>query len=171
MYEAGKINVKGVDYNVFTEDNGDWVTHIPGSHEKVTSTTKGGLADAIRRATRKAQLRVEVPFTQLETSDDAKVRHGVATGIHAGTRNVLVTWDDGAKVQITGYSGTTVPRLSNEETAQYEDILRRYREAGRQKYAFEQAHKWPGSKYGSGLASAVRDAAERALAGEEAASE
>jgi hypothetical protein len=140
-HEAGKVTIKGVDYDVTVDDSGDWHALVIGN--RVTAGSKDALRTAITRETRKATASISVPFVSLN-NQDATVRRGNATGIHGSNRNVLVRWaDTGEADQVRGYTDTDtiIDDLTDAELSMWQERRRAYLETARWFFAFEKEHR------------------------------
>jgi hypothetical protein len=148
-YPAGNIEVRGEQIPVQVTDRGYW-TATNGDGTTHSSSTKDELYKLMMRATVRKTVKVEVPFVTLEGSKWAKpgdprhVRLGTATGIHQGTRDILVTWHDDRR-ETKGTTGrhvtATLQPLSAEEGAEWVRLDLEARRARTALGAFEEAHK------------------------------
>lgn len=163
-YEAGSITVKGVKYQVSVDEDGTWSAYVNNGNTRVTGATKEALAKAVSRETRKAVTKVAVPFVQLGGARP-EGRRGVATGLHSRSGNILVRWSNGTSEQIRswGNSGTVLTgELTDEEIKNWSRLRSEYTALSRQLFQFENEHKID-------LPKAVRQALDKAVAGEEPA--
>jgi hypothetical protein len=114
IYPAGQINISGHDYPIEVNERGTWA--CPSL--RIEAATRNGLEEKAKRATAKAKVKVEVPFTALQqTYGSATLRDYTATGLHAGTGNVMIRDNKtGKSSQLPGYHyGKTLRRLADEE--------------------------------------------------------
>jgi hypothetical protein len=151
-YPAGQVTVKGAGFEVWTDDDGTW--HAVLGDVVIDGDTKKGLAQAIGRAIRAADTTVAVPFLAQTSNPDhrtVRVRSGIATGIHAGNRSILVTWDTGEKVQLSRVGSEKYLNAATADPVEWKRLADEYLAASRAVYAYEQAHKF-------GLAEAVQAA-------------
>lgn len=121
-YRAGNIKHAGEWFKFRVDDDGNWLTEMDGRDLK--HLTRAALLAEIDRLMRIRKKAVNIPFTNVENKNNGyiKLKHGVVTGVHAGTGNLLVAWDDGSNGQITAGAFTEVlQRL----TAREEDELAR----------------------------------------------
>jgi hypothetical protein len=154
MHEAGELTVKGVKYQISVGDDGSWNAWVGG--EQVTAESRSDLERAIARQTRKATAKIAVPFSQV--GRDARIRDGVATGIHSRNRTVLVRWDNGETEQLSNYAGEkTLTGLTDEEKAEWSAHRQAQIETAQWLYRFEKDHEIK-------LSVAVREALEKAVA-------
>lgn len=141
-YPAGTLTVRGTTIEIFTDDDGQWLAYPGGG--KVTAGSRDGLKAALGRHLRSAAAKVAVPFYGMTSprpgQGPARPRKGTATGIHSGSHNVLVTWEDGEKSQIGSY-GSEKYLSGDIDPAEWARLADAYLEASRAVYAFEQAHK------------------------------
>lgn len=121
-YKTGVIKHAGAWFKLRVNDEGDWLTEMDGRDLK--QPTRAKLLADIDRMMRLKKKAVNIPFTKVESKNNGHVtlKHGVVTGVHAGTGNLLVSWDDGTNGQLTvGYGSEVMRRLSLDE----ESALRR----------------------------------------------
>ena len=113
------INVKDGTYEVTLRPDGTFVTTV--RDKEVTSTSHKGLAAKVRKIVSDTPRQVEVPFSDVNGS---RVCHGVATGIHAKDRRLLVRWDSGDCSQIGLYLVRDfVRRLTPEEESYLKGLM------------------------------------------------
>lgn len=104
-YAAGSIEKNGVEVDLFVDDEGRWLAEVAGKNLVFPARDK--LVDAIGRATKRVSAKVEIAFFKVTSHNgNVRIREGVATGIHSGNGNLLVTWKSGnVKEQIrTGFA-------------------------------------------------------------------
>ena len=146
-----QVTAAGKDYPVdVDEESGVFSIYMGGDHGHIRADS---LAELTRKA-RKIKAKFELPFSRV-TQD--RVEHGTVTGLHATNGNLLVKWASGKTEQIPAYSGYTngsMPRLTDEETAEAERLLKARNEAVRALDAFVRPRQ-----YGS-----LKDAAKAAQA-------
>lgn len=122
-YRAGNVKHAGEWFKLRVDDDGNWLAEVDGRDLK--HPTRAKLLSDIERVMRLRKKAVHLPVTVMESKSNGhlKVKHGVVTGIHAGTGNLMVAWDIGGAGQLTiGYgSGDVLRRL----TASEEDELAR----------------------------------------------
>jgi hypothetical protein len=121
-YKAGIIKHAGAWFKLRVNDEGDWLTEFDGRDLK--QPTRAKLLADIERVMRLKKKAVNIPFTKVESKNNGYItlKHGVVTGVHAGTGNLLVSWDDGTNGQLAvGYGSEVMRRLLPHE----EDELRR----------------------------------------------
>jgi len=136
--EVHPIRVRGQKYTVQLDEGGVFHAYSDAGIEAATSETRRGLLDALTKQTKVAAATVSVPITRLA---DGKARHGVATGIHASTRNILVRWDDGEREQLRSVRTDILGGMTADEGAEWASLVEAQNAAGRAIYAFRQAHK------------------------------
>lgn len=130
-YKAGNIKHAGVWLKLRVNDDGDWLTEVVGREIKQPSRKK--LLDEASRLLRLEKKAVNIPFTKVESKNNGYVtlKHGVVTGIHSGTGNLLVAWDDGTNGQLTvGFSADVLQRLSVEDEEKLKRLTRDAYHAG-----------------------------------------
>jgi hypothetical protein len=110
-------------------DRGIFQARVDGNEYRESSYE--GLRDHLMRATRRAAVKVAVPFTQILpgrfSGSQPVVRHGVATGIHAARNVALVRWEDGRAGEVK--SLTVMRRLNDVEAADYLALMQAANEA------------------------------------------
>lgn len=133
MRTAIQVQAAGQEYPVdVDEETGIFSIYMGGDHGHIRADS---LAELTRKA-RKIKAKFELPFSRV--SND-RVDHGKVTGLHATNGNLLVKWDTGKSEQIPAYSGYTsgsMPRLTDEETAEVEALLKARNDAARALDAF-----------------------------------
>jgi len=131
-YPAGEISRAGEKIRLRVDDGGNWLATTVGRDLK--APTRDKLITEIERALRLVKKAVHVPFTHVESKNNGYVtlKHGVATGIHSGTGNLLVAWDDGSNGQLnTGGTFTDVlRRLTKSEESELRDLAKTAYESG-----------------------------------------
>lgn len=116
-YKAGVIKHAGAWFKLRVNDDGDWLTEVDGRDLK--QPTRAKLVADIDRVMRVKKKAVNIPITVVESKNNGylKVKHGVVTGIHSGTGNLMIAWDSVSgggngqlTVSTTGYSSDEVLR-------------------------------------------------------------
>jgi hypothetical protein len=113
-YKAGNIKRNGEWFKLRVDDGGNWLADAAGRTLK--HPTRAKLITDIDRVMRLEKKAVHIPVTVVEGKNNGylKLKHGVVTGIHAGTGNLTVAWDIGGNGQLTisatGYSTDDVLR-------------------------------------------------------------
>ena len=118
-----RITHGGKTYEVeLNDENGSFRVWTGETHISAPS-----YAD-LERKIRKLKTRFELPFTAV-TADG--VMDGTVTGFHAINGNMLVKWADGSHEQMPGYSydASSMPRLSDEDTAKAKQLVQARNEA------------------------------------------
>lgn len=114
--------------------------------KEVTAPTLAELRDKLTALTKRRAVKVSIPFGQLTQygygqTRRLRFRRGRLTGIHAGTDNLLVKWDDnGGTDQLTRSGGVAYRELTG---AQVDELLRltdAVESAQRELRAFDDAH-------------------------------
>ena len=159
LYLAAPLTIKGVDFEVFTDAEGAWLTRFNGMG--ITAATRGELAAAVEQVMPKTA-KVAVPFVALLGSgNDQQSRRGTAYGIHGGNGHVLVTWDDGTKGQLSSLITTTQQMLdADADPDEWNRLHAAYVEAAQARYRYQTAHQFD-------LRRKVSEAIRAALAGDE----
>lgn len=116
-YPAGAISRAGEKFPLKVDDEGNWLAKAAGRDLK--QPTRAKLVADIERTMRLEKKVVHIPITVMESKNNGYVtlKHGVVTGVHSGSGNILVAWDGGGNGQIAGYGSDVMSRLSDEEEA------------------------------------------------------
>ncbi len=136
------MEVRGVSYDVFVGEDGKFRADpgLPG--EEVpwpSSDTLEGLRKTLLEKSRRRQAKVSVPFVGVQyptTKPVPEIRKGVATGFHASTGKILVTWAGGKSEQYDPFRDTFRP-LSDEEKQEFLRLEGEYRKAREKWEAFK----------------------------------
>lgn len=137
-YRAGNVKHAGEWFKFRVDDDGNWLAEVDGRDLK--HPTRAALLKDIERVMRLKKKLVNIPITVVESKANGyiKLKHGVVTGIHAGTGNLMVSWDIGGTGQLTiGYTSEDVLRRltpgeedelarATKEAAEASDYLRNY---------------------------------------------
>lgn len=124
-YSAGNIKHAGEWLKLRVNDDGDWLTKVDG--QEIKQPTRQKLLAEASRILRLKKKAVNIPFTRMESKNNGYVtlKHGVVTGIHSGTGNLLVAWDDGTNGQLTvGFSSDVMQRLTPAEEERLTRLVR-----------------------------------------------
>jgi hypothetical protein len=122
--------IRGQLVEIWVNSIGQFQATLDGGATMLSATTREGLITQLKARLREASVQVEVPFTRL--SQHGEVRHGIATGIHGGNQNVLVTWDDtGKKEQWDGrdYGYSYLVRLRPQQALHLQQLQEAQRQA------------------------------------------
>lgn len=137
--EVHPIEVRGQTYTVHLDQNGTFRAYDDAGIEAATSDTRQGLLETLTKATRRASGAVSVPITVLV---NGQPRHGEATGIHATNHNILVRWADGERGRISMIRDRELlGGMTEEEGQTWLRLIEAVNAAGRDIYAFREAHK------------------------------
>lgn len=154
-YGAGIIRRAGEDIGLRVDDDGNWLALA--ANRDLKAPTRASLITEIERALRLEKKAVHIPITMVESKSNGylRLKHGVVTGIHGGTGNLIISWDGGGTGQIAVGSSTDVLRRLTEEEEQH--LVKLTREAHRigdelRNYT-NQRHVYKGTK---GLADQVQ---------------
>ena len=116
-YPVGALSRAGERIPLFVNDDGSWLAKAAG--RDLEQPTRPKLVAEIDRMLRLEKKAVHIPITVVgdRRNGYAKVNHGVVTGLHAGTGNLMVAWDSGSTGQlVVGGHGTEVlQRLTPDE--------------------------------------------------------
>jgi hypothetical protein len=105
------VEVRGKDYPVELHPDGSFRARV--GDRGVSAESLEALRTKLLDATRRQKMKIAVPFTMVLHGE---ARDGTATGTHAATGRVLVTWADGVKEQYQSYGTADVlRRLTPEE--------------------------------------------------------
>jgi hypothetical protein len=145
-YPAGQVEKNGQTVDIHVTEFGNWGAKVASN--VLSAETKAKLIDKIATATKQAVVKVAVAFTELGVSGGgygypAKpyARSGTATGFHAANGNILVTWSDGSRTQLTEHLLRVAP-LAQEERVEYVQLAKAEQEARRALHAWEAAHRF-----------------------------
>ena len=142
-YPAGTIIVCGIATEIFTDDDGRWVAYPDGA--RVEAGTRDDLKTALGRQLRPAAAQVAVPFMILVSpacrGQDVTIRRGTGTGLHRRTGNVLVTWEDGEKGQISDLGAAEKCLDAGTDPAEWLRLVHEHARVSRELRAFEQARR------------------------------
>lgn len=131
-YSAGVITRAGEKIALRVDDDGNWLATVAGRDLK--HQTRAKLVTDIERVLRLEKKAVHIPLTVVESKNGGylKLKHGVVTGIHSGTGNLTVVWDNGGTGQLTvGYSSDDVlRRLTASEEGELARATKEAYEAG-----------------------------------------
>jgi hypothetical protein len=130
-YPVGEVSRAGHTVELRVDDGGNWLATVAGRELK--HQTRANLISDIDRALRLEKKAVHIAFTYMESKNNGyvKLRHGVATGFHSGTGNLLIAWDDGSNGQMTvGSSADVLQRLSAEDEKKLAELTKTAYEAG-----------------------------------------
>lgn len=134
-YKAGNIKRGGEWFKLRVDDDGNWLTEAAG--RTLRQPTRAKLIADIDRVLRLEKRAVHIPITVVENKSNGHLRlkHGVVTGIHAGTGNLMISWDIGGNGQLTisttGYStDDALRRLTPSEEDELTRAVKEAYEAG-----------------------------------------
>jgi len=105
------------------------------------SETWKGLESKVAKATKRVTKKVAVPFTRVSLGE---FRDGTATGLHSANGNVLVTWSNGTREQMTrtfGYRPETFHPLSDADRSQLVRLRKEFEAARDALDAWEDVHR------------------------------
>lgn len=119
--EVQPIEVRGMTFKVYVGRRGHFSAVGADGHTwSEYNETRAAMEADLMHKTKKAAQKVRIPFTRW----DGSARNGVATGIHAGTGNLLVEWNDGKKEQITrDYGSSYLPPQDSETVGKLHALL------------------------------------------------
>lgn len=133
-YKAGTIKHAGEWFKLRVNDEGDWLTEVDGRDLK--QPTRAKLLADIDRVMRLKKKLVNIPITVVESKNNGylKLKHGVVTGIHGGTGNLMIAWDSVSgggtgqlAISTSGYSSDDVLRRLT--AAEENELTRAVKEA------------------------------------------
>lgn len=141
MTHIANDQMSGVDVAINALSNGTWMITVPGDgNERGQAIGQGDTLEKAKAQARtwvaKRKVKVAVPFFSPTTG-----QAGIATGLHARTRSVLVRYDDGETDQIMPHTtvlGGDTPREKVEEMTAAQDEVRRLRGVARD---IQEAHE------------------------------
>lgn len=163
-YRAGIVKHAGEWFKFRVDDDGNWLAEMDGRDLKYQ--TRAALLSEIDRLMRIRKKAVNIPFTMVESRNNGYVRlkHGVVTGVHAGTGNLLVAWDDGSNGQIAaGTFAEVLQRLTVNEERELALLAKEANDSAEALRGFTNRKQvYKGTK---GLEGQVRDLLEKAEKG------
>lgn len=134
----GATPIEGIGRKIAVDVRGQRF-HAVVEGEDFYADTWEALETKVKTKLRKAKPKVEVPFMRIvDDGNSFRSRRtrgatkygpiivaGVATGLHGGTGNVLITWDDGTKEQDSYYSrsGHTIKSLNDKDREHLQKLL------------------------------------------------
>lgn len=84
--------------------------------KSISDVTLSGLREKLMVEVKKQAVSVAIPFEMIRIMRGRiEASRGVLTGIHAGSRKILVRWDGGGADQLDGYGRDVLEPLSNGE--------------------------------------------------------
>lgn len=117
------LDIRGTEVEVFVTYNGGWTASLDGTN--YSGDSRDDLRERLMQASRKKAVKVEVPFSLLSSNGTWRqgpvsydITNGLATGIHQGTRKVLVKLSRYGRMvseQWEGNSNNTFRPLTSEE--------------------------------------------------------
>jgi hypothetical protein len=120
---VGTWEVRDVEVDIFyipsKYGDGSFKAHF--NDQTIWGATEEAVVERLKLATKKARITVAVPFTQIVKSwGKWQVKEGIASGLHATNRNILVTWiESNQSEQVEGYSFSSYYQsLSDEDLAE-----------------------------------------------------
>lgn len=155
-YSVGAITRAGERVALRVDDDGNWLATVAGRELK--HQTRAKLITDIERTLRLEKKAVHIPITVMESKNNGYVtlKHGVVTGIHNGTGNLTVAWDNGGTGQLAiGYTSDSVlRRLTPDEEKELTALTKQAHESGDKLRNYtSQRHVYKGTK---GLADQVQ---------------
>ena len=121
-YPVGQLARAGEKIDLRVDDDGNWLAMVAGRELK--QQTRAKLVSDIDRILRLEKKAVHIPVTVMEIKNNGylRLKHGVVTGIHAGTGNLTVSWDDGG-------AGQEDPAMMADMRAKQLELLKKKRQA------------------------------------------
>lgn len=140
-YPAGKISRAGEGISLFVDDDGNWITTVANLGLK--QPTRAKLISDIDRVLRLKKKAVHIPVTIHEGKNNGYItlKHGVITGVHGSSGNLLISYDDGTNGQVTGYGLELMKRLLPEDENELRKLTRQAYEAAEKLREFTSRHR------------------------------
>jgi len=142
-YPVGSITKNGMTVEIKVNDNGEWGAEFGGKY--LRGDTREKLAGAIERATKRLAKKIEIAFTEVsvrQATGDIRTRNGAVTGLHSGNGNLLITWSDGTKEQMSREYGTEkLKPLTMDEIRKLGELTKAVAQAKAAREAFVEAHE------------------------------
>lgn len=144
MPSIGEITKNGVTVEVeFDTRTENFSAKVGG--KDLYSDSWSGLAAEVDKATKIVRQKISVPFTQVGYNRGVPVfKEGTATGLHSANGNVLVTWANGNREQMSRSFGYRPDHYRPLSSGQRDELIRlatAYKEAEVALRAFEEEHK------------------------------
>jgi ribosomal protein L35AE/L33A len=123
-HAAGILARAGEKFPLRVDDDGNWLTAAFG--REVKQPTRAKLVTEIDRMLRLEKKAVHIPFTFMQSKSNGylTLAHGVVTGIHGSTGNLLVSWDGGTNGQLSGYGSDVLKRLNPSDEEKLRTLAR-----------------------------------------------
>lgn len=129
-YEAGYVSRAGEKINLRVDDDGNWLARVASRDLKCRA--RDALITEIDRVLRLDRKAVHIPVSVVEKGNNGyiTVKHGVVTGIHGSSGNLLISYDGGGSGQITGYGLELMKRLDDGEEKTLRALAKKAHDAG-----------------------------------------
>lgn len=157
-HELKPIKTGAVEWRVIVDDNGRFYADSPG-FTQVTSENHDDLEKACKVRASQKRVKVEVPF--VTPAAGGRLRHRVATGIHASNFNVLyhgATKSDSGQLDRYG-GGSHMKPFTPEDEARWGELVTEIGKLESEKRALAERYAFPRS-----LAQSVKEAVDEAAA-------
>lgn len=140
-YGAGHVSRAGETINLRVDDDGNWLAQVAGRDLK--SPARDKLVTEIDRVLRLEKKAVHIPVTVVEKGNNGyvTVKHGVVTGVHGSSGNLLISYDGGGSGQITGYGLELMKRLSDKEEKTLRVLTKQSHDTGEALREFTGRHR------------------------------
>lgn len=133
------VEVRNQTCQVYVEtSHGQFIGITPRGTETSGCRDYNSVLSELGTILTRERVRVRIPFV------GGNLRRGTATGIHAGTSNVLYDDEDGSRgLQLdTGYRASVFIDMSDEELAEGRRLHQAYFDAQKAMNEWDVAHRW-----------------------------
>jgi hypothetical protein len=157
LIEVHPLEVRGQKIRVWLDGLGMFRATLDSGNDYIQAATREGLSGKLSAALREASVQVQVRFSKMASG--GRLTRGIATGIHAGNGNVLVTWADGSKGQLDKYQGSRaiMDDMDDADALDAERLSHAVAAASRAYASFAQKHEFDLHK---AVADAIAEAAK-----------
>lgn len=125
--KAGTMEVRGTAFEVeLSGRDHRFQTYLDG--EAVAAPSWGELYDLLFRVTARHATTISVPITELRKpcTGNAATRRGTIVGVHGGTGNPIVAWENEPRREQISYAGPFslgyAPELTDEQARTWEEL-------------------------------------------------
>jgi hypothetical protein len=140
------VEVRNQVFDIYVNNRGNFNTVVDG--HAYSADTKTALVEKLTVATKIKAAKIAIAFVRAEdavwSNDTTKIKHGVVTGRHSGTRNLLIKWDGAKGVDQescrSDEKNTNFLRLTAEEEKEFAQMYAEKEVIKNKISAFEKKH-------------------------------